>query len=47
MLGVKEVPTSVQAQYLTAMKYSGKPRVEVLVNVDIGLVEKPFQHAGL
>jgi hypothetical protein len=25
------VPTSVQAQYLTAMKYSGKPRVEVLV----------------
>ncbi len=31
MLGEKEVPTSVQAQYLTAMKYSGKPRVEVLV----------------
>ena len=31
MLGNKEVPSSVQAQYLTAMKYSGKPRVEVLV----------------
>ncbi len=25
------MPTSVQAQYLTAMKYSGKPRVEALV----------------
>ncbi len=25
------MPSSVQAQYLTAMKYSGKPRVEVLV----------------
>ncbi len=25
------MPTSVQVQYLTAMKYSGKPRVEVLV----------------
>ncbi len=31
MLGEKEVLTSVQAQYLTAMKYSGKPKVEVLV----------------
>ncbi len=31
MLRKKEVPTSVQVQYLTAMKYSGKPRVEVLV----------------
>jgi hypothetical protein len=31
MLGEKEVPTSVQAQYLTAIEYSGKPRVEVLV----------------
>jgi hypothetical protein len=31
MLGKKEVPTSVQAQCLTAMKYSGKPRVEILV----------------
>jgi hypothetical protein len=31
MLGNKEVPSSVQAQYLTAMKYSGKPRVAVLV----------------
>jgi hypothetical protein len=31
MIGDKKVPTSVQAQSLTAMKYSGKPRVEVLV----------------
>jgi hypothetical protein len=31
MLGEKEAPTSVQAQYLITMKYSGKPRVEVLV----------------
>jgi hypothetical protein len=31
MIDKKEVPISVQAQYLTAMKYSGKPRVEVLV----------------
>jgi hypothetical protein len=31
MLGNKEVPSSFQAQYLMAMKYSGKPRVEVLV----------------
>ncbi len=31
MIDNKEVPTSVEAQYLTAMKYSGKPRVEVLV----------------
>ncbi len=27
----KEVPTSVQVQYVTAMKYSGKKRLEVLV----------------
>jgi hypothetical protein len=31
MIDKKEVPISVQAQYLTAMKYSGKPRIEVLV----------------
>jgi hypothetical protein len=31
MIDNKEVPTSVQAHYLTAMKYSGKPRVEALV----------------
>ncbi len=31
MINAKEVPTSVLAQYTTAMNYSGKPRVEVLV----------------
>ena len=31
MIDKKEVPTSVQAQYHTAMKYSGNLRVEVLV----------------
>ncbi len=35
MLGNKEVPSSVQAQYLMAMKYSGKPRVEVLVKDEV------------
>ena len=35
MLDAKEVPTSVVAQYTTAMKYSGKPRVEVLVKVGV------------
>ena len=31
MIDAQEVPTSVLAQYTTAMRYSGKPRVEVLV----------------
>jgi hypothetical protein len=31
MIDQKEVPTSVQAQYVTAMKYAGKKRLEVLV----------------
>ena len=31
MIGNKEVPTSVQAQLLTAQKYSVIPRGEVLV----------------
>jgi hypothetical protein len=31
MIDQKEVPTSVQAQYMTAMKYAGKKRLEVLV----------------
>jgi len=35
MLDAKEVPTSVVVQYTTAMKYSGKPRVEVLVKVGV------------
>jgi hypothetical protein len=31
MIDQKEVPTSVQAQYVTAVKYSGEKRLEVLV----------------
>jgi hypothetical protein len=31
MIYQREVPTSVQAQYVTAMKYAGKKRLEVLV----------------
>ncbi len=31
MIDQKEVPTSVQAQYVTAMKYAGEKRLEVLV----------------
>ncbi len=31
MIDQKEVPTSVQAQYVTAMKYARKKRLEVLV----------------
>jgi hypothetical protein len=31
MMNQKEVPTSVQAQYVTAMKYDRKKRLEVLV----------------
>jgi hypothetical protein len=31
MIDQKEVPTSVQAQYVTAMKYAGKKRLEVLM----------------
>jgi hypothetical protein len=31
MIDQREVPTSVQAQYVTAMKYAGKKRLEVLV----------------
>ena len=31
MIHNKEVPSSVHAQLITAKKYSGKPRVEVLV----------------
>jgi len=35
MIDAQEVPTSVLAQYTTAMRYSGKPRVEVLVKVGV------------
>ena len=35
MIDAKEVPTSILAQYTTAMKYSGKPRAEVLVKVGV------------
>ena len=31
MIDQKEVPMSVQAQYVTAMKYAGEKRLEVLV----------------
>jgi hypothetical protein len=31
MIDQKDMPTSVQAQYVTAMKYAGKKRLEVLV----------------